>query len=176
MAASIALLAPFALVFSNFGRAVDRLVQEQNEEERFAYFRHEFARFYLRCRVVAEHLAEHVAVATGTKEERGARQAREEAGVAWRLLRALWGDENAGTTPWEVDSGQPPQVTWEPQPTGGAFARHAELTRQGVHRPARAYPCPKRRLRHRVPGSKDRSRRWARRRLSGNGDAGWTPS
>jgi hypothetical protein len=120
-----AALAPFALVFENFDQGVDRLVHEQDEEERFAEFRREFDRFYRRCQAIADHLAGHVANATGQEHD-------DAAAVAWRLLRTLWGDENQGTTPWEDDSGQPPQVTWQPQPTGGAFAALLGLAGTGL--------------------------------------------
>src|SRR5204863_4966799 len=80
-----ALLAPFALLFSNFGRAADELVHEDEEERRFAYFRREFDRVYRRCRAIAEHLAEHVDAATGTEDDEG--RERAEAQVAWRILR-----------------------------------------------------------------------------------------
>ncbi|HEV3076950.1 MAG TPA: neuraminidase-like domain-containing protein, partial [Thermoanaerobaculia bacterium] len=110
-----AALAPFAFLFTNFGEAVDRLVQEEDERERFAFFRHQFARFHRRCHVIAEHLAAHVAAATGQEEPEGA-------AVAWRVLRSLLADENLAQTPWEDDSGAPPAVTWGPLPNGGAFA------------------------------------------------------
>src|SRR5262249_38439836 len=106
--------------------AVDRLIHEGDEERRFRYLQREFARFYRRCQTIAEHLAKHVAAATDRREDPDA------TAVAWRLLRTLWGDENRGLTPWEHDSGQPPQVTWQPQPTGGAFAALLGLLGTGL--------------------------------------------
>jgi hypothetical protein len=131
-----ALLAPFALVFSNFGRAADELVRKAEEERRFAYFRREFDRFHRRCCAIVEHLAEHVDAATGTDDDRDdvadERRERSEARVAWRILRQLHGDENAAGKPWEDDSGQPPQETWGPPPTGGAFAALLGLAGTGL--------------------------------------------
>src|SRR5215217_856292 len=59
-------LAPFAFIFANFGEAQERLIREEDEDERWSFFQHEFARFYKRCHVIAEHLREHVADATGS--------------------------------------------------------------------------------------------------------------
>jgi len=118
-------LAPFSNLFTNFSRAVERLVAEPGEEERFRFLQREFARFELRCRVIADHLAEHAASATG----------RPHAGTsaaAWRLLRSLWGDENRALASWEDDSGKAPGVTWGPQPTGGAFAALLGLAGTGL--------------------------------------------
>ncbi len=127
-----ALMAPFAAVFSNFGRAVDRLVEEEDDEKRFEFFRREFAAFHRRCRVIAEHLAEHVAETTVESDEDEEREELPDAELAWRLLRSLWGDENAGLTAWEDDSGAPPQLTWRPRPSGGAFAALLGLAGAGV--------------------------------------------
>ncbi|HEY2295083.1 MAG TPA: neuraminidase-like domain-containing protein, partial [Thermoanaerobaculia bacterium] len=120
-----ATLAPFAPVFRNFTEAVDRLVQEPDERERFAWFQRELARFHRRCHAIAGHLAGHVAAATGQEEPEGA-------GVAFRVLRGLWADENQAKTPWEDDSGKPPAVTWGPQPNGGAFAALLGLAGTGL--------------------------------------------
>jgi hypothetical protein len=120
-----AALASFALLFHNFGEAVDRLIEEEDERERFAFFRRQFARFHRRCRVIAEHLAEHVEAATGQEEPEGA-------AVAWRVLRCLLADENRALTPWEDDSGARPAVTWGPQPNGGAFAALLGLAGTGL--------------------------------------------
>src|SRR5262249_57611915 len=45
-------LAPFAFLFANFTQAEHRLIGEESEAERWAYFRHAFALFYARCHVV----------------------------------------------------------------------------------------------------------------------------
>lgn len=118
-------LAPFAFVFTNFGEAEERLVQEPDETARWAYFQREFARCHARCRIIAEHLAAHVSEWTGTTDTDGA-------GLAWALLRHLLGDENRATTSWETDSGEPPSVTWPNQPSGGAFAALLGLTGTGL--------------------------------------------
>ncbi|HEX4966043.1 MAG TPA: neuraminidase-like domain-containing protein [Thermoanaerobaculia bacterium] len=120
-----AALAPFALLFANFGEAIGRLVGEEDERERFAFFRHQFVRFHRRCHVIAEHLAKHVEAATGQEEPEGS-------AVALRVLRSLWADENRALNPWEDDSGKPPAVTWGPQPNGGAFAALLGLAGTGL--------------------------------------------
>ncbi|MFF4606442.1 neuraminidase-like domain-containing protein [Streptomyces sp. NPDC001339] len=121
-----AALAPIAAVFENFDHAVDRLVQEPDEAARFTFFQHEFARFHLRCRAVAEHLAAHVRAVTGRAEPGDGHAA------AWRVLRALLADENAARTPWEDDSGRPPETTWGPRPSGGAFSALLGLAGTGL--------------------------------------------
>lgn len=118
-------LASFALIFANFSEAEERLIQEPDEAKRWAYFQRQFAIFYARCRIIAEHLAHHVAGVTGTPNSEGI-------GLAWRLLQHLFADENKAKTPWEADSGQVPPVTWTPQPNGGAFAALLGLAGTGV--------------------------------------------
>ncbi len=118
-------LATFSFLFANFSEAIDRLVQENDEAARWSYFRREFARSYARCRIVAEHLAAHVAAVTDHERWDGYR-------VAWKVLRHLYADENFALTPWEDDSGVPPAVTWGPQPNGGAFAALLALTGTGL--------------------------------------------
>lgn len=119
-------LASFAFIFSNFGAAVEHLIQEEDEEKRWAYFQHEFARCHARSCVIAEHLAHHVASATGQEHPDGVT-------LAWRLLQHLFADENRTTSPemWEDDNGQAPTVTWS-QPNGGAFAALRGLTGTGL--------------------------------------------
>ncbi len=119
-----ALLAPFAAIFDDFTEAADRLVQEKEEHERFAFFRWQFALFHRRCRLIAEHLDQHVAAATG--------QAVAGYTVAWRVLRSLLADENQAVGSWENDSGTPPEVTWRPLPNGGAFAALLGLLGTGL--------------------------------------------
>ncbi|GCE06809.1 neuraminidase-like domain-containing protein [Dictyobacter aurantiacus] len=121
-------LAAFAFIFSNFGASVERLVQEGDEEKRWDYFQHEFARCHARSHVISEHLARHVAAATGQEQPAGPDSVR----LAWRLLRHLFADENRATGPWETDSGQLSGVTWQPQPHGGAFAALLGLTGTGL--------------------------------------------
>jgi hypothetical protein len=118
-------LAHFALIFNNFGEAEERLIQEPDEGKRWDWFQQEFARFYRRCQIIAEHLAAHTAWATGDTNPEGAELAK-------LLLKQLWGDENRATTPWENDNGQSPSVTWPSQPSGGAFAALLGLTGTGM--------------------------------------------
>ncbi len=119
-----AALAKFSFLFANFGEAIERLIQEADENKRWQYFRQEFARFHRRCELIAEHLAGHVSCATGGRQL--------DAQVAWRVLKQLHADENFGKTPWEADSGAPPDVAWGPQPNGGAFAGLLGLTGTGL--------------------------------------------
>ncbi len=118
-------LAHFAFIFNNFGEAEERMIQEPDEAERWAWFQQEFARFYQRCQVIAEHLAAHIDDATGSSNP-------ESTELAKLLLKNLWADENMATTPWENDNGQAPPVTWQPQPNGGAFASLLGLTGTGM--------------------------------------------
>ncbi len=120
-------LAAFSYLFANFGEADTHLIQEEDEKERWAYFRREFALFYARCKLIAEHLAEHVSHVTQheSKEDHGIR-------LAWRLLRHLFADENLAKSSWEDDSGKVPDVTWGPLPNGGAFAALLGLTGTGL--------------------------------------------
>lgn len=118
-------LAPFAFIFAHFMEADMHLIQEADEGKRWAYFQREFARFHMRCRIIAEHLAGHVAKVTGKTSDEGST-------LAWRLLKHLFADENLAKTSWEDDSGKMPDVTWEPQPNGGAFAALLGLTGTGL--------------------------------------------
>jgi Tc toxin complex TcA C-terminal TcB-binding domain len=118
-------LAPFAFLFANFTSAERRLIEEDNEHERWAYFRHAFALFHARCRVVAAHLAEHVSAATDRKDV--------DPVLAWAVLRRLLADENRAVPgPWEQDSGQPPAANLWVLPNGGAFAALLGLTGTGL--------------------------------------------
>ena len=119
-------LAAFAFIFTNFEEAERRLI-ESRQAERWSYFQHQFALFYKRCQLIAEHLAAHVAAATGQPDP-------EDAGEAMLVLRELFADENRATASWENDNGHVPPVTWTPPPNGGAFAALLGLT---GNRPAR---------------------------------------
>jgi hypothetical protein len=107
-------LAAFAFLFANFEEAEHRLI-EAHEHERWSYFQHQFALFYKRCELIAEHLTAHVAAATGQPHPG-------DAGEAMLLLHELFADENRATASWENDNGHVPPVTWTPPPNGGAFA------------------------------------------------------
>jgi hypothetical protein len=120
-------VAPFAFLFPNFADADHHLIQEPDEAKRWAYFRRHFVLTRARCAVIAEHLAEHVAHATGQPKSDG--MAR-----AWRLLRHLFADENrpADGAEWEDDSGSVPPVPWGLKQGGGAFAALLGLTGTGL--------------------------------------------
>ncbi|MEQ9238017.1 Tc toxin subunit A-related protein [Coleofasciculus sp. E2-BRE-01] len=118
-------LVHFALIFNNFGEAEEQLIQEPDENKRWAWFQSEFARFYQRCQIMAEHLAQHTADITSSPNPEGIELAK-------LLLKNLWADENRATSPWENDNGQSPSVTWQPQPNGGAFAALLGLTGTGL--------------------------------------------
>jgi Tc toxin complex TcA C-terminal TcB-binding domain len=118
-------LAHFAFIFNNFGEAEEQLIQETDESKRWLWFQQEFARFYQRCQIIAEHLAAHTADVTSSPNPEGM-------DLAKLLLKNLWADENLAATPWENDNGQTPSVTWQPQPNGGAFAALLGLTGTGM--------------------------------------------
>ena len=132
-----AALAPFALIFSNFGRAVEWLIHESSEEARWRYFQKEFATFYRRCEVIAAHLAEQIDVlprwAHITKDcGCGCGGNASNVKAAWRILRTIVADENLAAGPWENDSGNPPEsFTWVSF-SGSAFAALVGLTGTGL--------------------------------------------
>ena len=115
-----ATLASFGIIFDNVAQAADFLVQADGEQERFAFFQREFARFHARCRLIVRHLAGHVGAALGRRDDEEGRGHSDAA--AWLVLRSMLADGNAITGSWEGDWTQPPTVTWGPQPAGGAFA------------------------------------------------------
>ncbi|MDM0069626.1 neuraminidase-like domain-containing protein [Variovorax sp. J31P207] len=117
-------LARFSFLFPSLVEAEKALVEEADEWKRWEYFRRAFATFALRARVVAEHLAGHVAYASDKGEV--------EIDLASLILRRLLGDENLALGPWEQDNGQlPAGFTWT-QPTGGAFAALTALAGTGL--------------------------------------------
>lgn len=118
-------LARLAFLFPSWSEADERLVQETDEEARWAWFQRSFALAHARCRVIAEHLSRHVAHVTGESSTEGE-------GLAWKLLRHLFADENRGKTSWEADDGTPPEVLWSPPPSGGAFAALLGLLGTGL--------------------------------------------
>jgi hypothetical protein len=116
-------LAAFAFMFPDWQSAEIHLIEEREEHRRWSYFRHHFALAHARRRVIAEHLARHVAHRTGCRHE-------DLEGVAGLVLSSLLADENNGT-PWESDSGAPPTVMWTP-PAGGAIAALLGLVGTGL--------------------------------------------
>jgi len=128
------ILAPFALLFANFSHAVDYMIQEPCEADRFGFFQKDFALFHRRCKIIAEHLAEQVdRLKPWCKDDK--QHIRCETDVAWRVLRSLFADENRPTVPWENDSGVPPDhntFLWDPTLSGSAFAALLGLVGTGL--------------------------------------------
>ena len=120
-----AMLARFALLFPDFSSAEKHLIEEREEKERWAYFRHQFVLCHHRCRILAEHLSHHVAAVTGQECPEGE-------APALLILRELFADENQATSDWENDAGTTPPVTWAPPPGGGAFAALLGLAGTGL--------------------------------------------
>lgn len=117
-------LARFSFLFPSLVEAEKALIEEDDESKRWACFRRAFATYAIRARVVAEHLAGHVAHASDKGEV--------EIDLALLILRRLMGDENLATGAWERNDGQSPAgFTWAP-PTGGAFAALTALTGTGL--------------------------------------------
>lgn len=117
-------LARFSFLFPSLADAERALVEEADESRRWEYFRRAFVTFARRARVIAEHLAGHVAHASDNSAV--------EVDLASLILRRLLGDENLATSAWEQDNGQPPAAfTWS-QPTGGAFAALTGLVGTGL--------------------------------------------
>ena len=120
-----ALLGRFALLFSDFVDAQRRLAEEPDEPRRFAYFRDQFLLCRHRCRIIARHLARHVAAATGQPEP-------EDDAVASLILRVLAADENTAPGGWEDDSGAAPALAWAAPPNGSALAALLGLAGTGL--------------------------------------------
>lgn len=120
-------LAQFGFLFPNFIEAQESLIQEPDEAKRWAYFQGAFALTHKRCRVIAAHLAEHVAEVTGQPNSEGD-------ALAWQLLRHLSADENraVNNTEWELDAGAMPNQIWKPQPSNSAFAALSGLIGTGL--------------------------------------------
>jgi hypothetical protein len=124
-----ALLARFALLFADFAEAEKRVIEVGEEEERWEFFRRQFTLCRRRCRIIADHLTDHVVAVTGQECPDGA-------APAMLILRELLADENAlagNPAPnWENDNGEHPPVTWTPPPNGGAFAGLLALLGTGL--------------------------------------------
>jgi hypothetical protein len=124
-----AVLARFALLFSDFAAAEKHMIETCEESERWDYFHRQFSRCRRRCHIIAEHLADHVAAAMG-------RACPEGAAPALLILRETFADENelAGdpSPSWENDDGGHSPVIWTPRPNGGAFAALLALTGTGL--------------------------------------------
>ena len=118
-------LARFSLVFTNFKEAEEALIQEADEEKRWAWFQKQFVMFYKRCQVIAEHLATHVVSATNQTNA-------EIVALSKMILKNLLADENKAITPWENDNGSAPAVNWNQRPNGSAFAALLGLAGTGM--------------------------------------------
>jgi hypothetical protein len=119
-------LAPFAFFFPDFTAAERYLIEEPEESKRWAFFQSHFAQAFVRSRVVAHHLAVHVASVAG-------RECGEEGkAIAWRVLQHMLADESKVKGPWEDDSGAVPEPASQPLPGGGAFAALLGLTGTGL--------------------------------------------
>ncbi len=126
-------LARFAFLFPNFIEADERLIQEPDDARRWMYFQRAFALTYARSQILAEHLAAHVSSANTKQGAAIKKQSGETSpALAWKLLKHLLADENRALAPWENDNGQPPDVTWKPLPSGGAFAALLGLVGTGL--------------------------------------------
>ena len=120
-----ATLAAFAFLFVDFAEAQAHLIEEQEEHERWNYFRRQFVLCHARCKILAEHLAAHVDSATHQHHPEGV-------GDAFIILRELYADENNPGN-WQNDTGMPPTIPW-PGPNGGAFAALLGLIGTGLLR------------------------------------------
>ena len=107
-------LALVAFLFPDWQNAEAHLIEECDECERWHWFRRHFALANARRKVIAEHLANHVAHRTGSRAE-------DLPAVAALVLGRLYADENTGT-PWESDGGAPPNVMWTSPPAGAVAA------------------------------------------------------
>ena len=127
-----AMLAPFGFIFANFSEAVQVLVQSESEEHRWSYFQANFAYFYRRCEIIADHIASHVKSVGGCCDD-SAHNCIDE--LAWKVLQSLYADENRADGKWEKDNGQLPAgnlFLWNPHSTGSAFAALLGLTGTGL--------------------------------------------
>ncbi|MET8150882.1 neuraminidase-like domain-containing protein [Actinoplanes sp. NPDC005259] len=129
-------LARFGFLFPDLETAWTHLVAEPDEAERWRWFRHRFALFHARCRIIARHLAEHVLHLDGgdpdDAPDGGTGQGEETTLLAARVLRSLLADENfAAPPPWERDDGTRPGVTWD-GPAGSAYATLTALVGTGL--------------------------------------------
>lgn len=119
-----AMLARFALLFPDFPEAERHLIEEQDGEHRWHFFRRHVALCHRRCHIIAAHLSRHVAHATR-------QECPEDDATALLILRQVFADENEATANWENDAGTPPPVTWT-GPNGGAFAALLGLVGTGL--------------------------------------------
>lgn len=118
-------LACFAFIFSNFGEAEEKLIQEPDEMVRWEWFQKEFAMCHARCTIIEEHITSHVLNITKQKDKEGS-------ALAKVILKSLWGDENKAAASWENDNGISPNPAWNPMSTGGGYAAILGLIGTGM--------------------------------------------
>jgi hypothetical protein len=111
-------------LFPNKQEADLCLMQEEDESRRIAYFQRAFALFHARSKVIAAHLAEHVARVTDVPKDRGE-------ALALRLLRHLRAVDNHALA-WNTETGIIPPPTWAPLPLGGALHALGGLVGTGL--------------------------------------------
>ncbi|HKN59914.1 MAG TPA: neuraminidase-like domain-containing protein [Candidatus Acidoferrales bacterium] len=117
-------LAFVAFLFPDWQSAEIHLIQECEERERWHWFQRHFALANARRKVIAAHLAKHVAHRTGCRAE-------DLHSVAELVISRLYSDENTGT-PWDSDNGVPPNVMWTSPPAGGAIPALLGLVGTGL--------------------------------------------
>jgi hypothetical protein len=117
-------LAFVGFLFQDWQSAEKHLIQEHDEHERWHWFLRHFALANARRKVIAAHLAEHVAYRTGCRAE-------DLHSVAGLVISHLSSDENTGT-PWDSDNGVPPNLMWTPPPAGGAIPALLGLVGTGL--------------------------------------------
>jgi hypothetical protein len=113
-----------AFLFPDWQSAEIHLIQECDEQKRWHWFRRHLELANARRRVIAEHLARHVAQRTGCRAE-------DLPSVAGLVMSRLASDENTGS-PWDSDLGTPPTPTWAPPPVGGAIPALLGLVGTGL--------------------------------------------
>jgi hypothetical protein len=117
-------LAFVAFMFPDWQGAEIHLIQECDEHKRWHWFQRHFALANARRKVIAAHLAKHVADRTGCRAE-------DLHSIAGLVISRLFSDENTGI-PWDSDNGVPPNVMWTPPPAGGAIPALLGLVGTGL--------------------------------------------
>jgi hypothetical protein len=117
-------LAFVAFLFPDWQSAEIHLIQECDEHQRWHWFKRHFALANARRKVIAAHLAKHVAHRTGCAAD-------DLNAVAGLVISGLFSDENTGT-PWDSDGGAPPNVMWTPAPIGSAIPALLGLAGTGL--------------------------------------------
>ena len=122
--APVRLLAPFTFLFRDFNEAKRVLIETTDEQERWDYFQHAFAKFYRSCEIISEHLTAQFGVQLGIEGL--------DKNLTWKLLSRLYADDNPAVGNWETDSGDSPSVQWNYPWQAGAFAALNGLQGTGI--------------------------------------------